>query len=102
MFACRYGAESAAIKLLKRNDIQVNLQNNDGSTALMHACQHGAEPAVMNLLERKDIQVNLRNSNGWTALMFACVGKHENIVKILLHDMISNSIYSEMPEKRRS
>jgi ankyrin repeat protein len=68
----------------------------------MCACRYGAESAAIKLLERNDIQVNLQHQVGWTALMFACVGKHENIVKILLHDMISKSIYSEMPEKRRS
>jgi ankyrin repeat protein len=71
MLACENGRDSAAMKLLERDDIQVNLQNVNGYTALMLACRYRQDSATIKLLEREDTRVNLTNT-GETALIFAC------------------------------
>ncbi|KAI5782806.1 hypothetical protein FPQ18DRAFT_267273, partial [Pyronema domesticum] len=51
MFACRDGMDTVAIRLLERDDIQVNLQNKDGWSALMLACRYGMASAAIKLWE---------------------------------------------------
>lgn len=46
--------------LLERDDIQVNLQNNEGETALMIACRNRKDLAAIKLLARDDIEMNLQ------------------------------------------
>jgi ankyrin repeat protein len=85
MDACQHGQDAAVIKLLERDDIQVNLQDKYGWTALMSACFGEHENIVKILVQRRDIRVNLQELgiNGETALMYACKKGHEGIVKLL-------------------
>ena len=63
------------IDIFFKNDIDVNLQNKNGSTALMLASKFSntdsTEKTVKMLLKNKDINVNLQNNDGNTALMLA-------------------------------
>ncbi|KAI5799347.1 ankyrin repeat-containing domain protein [Pyronema domesticum] len=117
MFACCHRRDAAAIKLLERDDIQVNLQRpDDGWTALMFACRyetnvaammiachHGMNAAAMKLLERDGIHVNLQQKDGWTALMFVCSHGMDGAARWRRYwnGTISRSTYRTTRERRR-
>jgi ankyrin repeat protein len=96
LFSCRYSKKLSSDKivemLLEHPKIDVNLQNNNGWTALMVASRtsntDSTEETVKMLLEHSKIDVNLQNKNGWTALMIASrtsnTNSTENTVKMLL------------------
>ena len=65
------GKERAAIvcQLLEHKEIDVNVKNRRGDTALMLASKAGHENIVNQLLEHKEIDVNAQNNKGTTALM---------------------------------
>lgn len=60
--------------------IDVNLQDENGTTALMFAVMNGDGEMVKLLLEVPEIDINKQDSDGNTALFFA----DENMVKLLL------------------
>lgn len=71
--------------------IDVNIQNEDGFTALMYASWNAHVDIVKLLLQVPGINVNAQNKFGYTALMYASSdgnrnisAAHENIVKLLL------------------
>lgn len=71
------------IKLLIKI-IDIDAQDDEGVTALMHASYLGHIELVTFLLNTGQTQLNLRNNQGRTALIFAvCFGKSE-IFKLLL------------------
>jgi serine/threonine-protein phosphatase 6 regulatory ankyrin repeat subunit B len=70
-------------ELLKRSDIDVNIQNKDGYTALNMASANGRLDKVKELLNQ-GIDVNIQDSDGWTALIWASFKGHLDIVKELL------------------
>ena len=65
--ACYNCVESAKL-LLERDDINVNIRDRDGWTALHYACYEESLEVVELLLERDDINPNLQNNSGKTAL----------------------------------
>ena len=68
------------VQLLLERGAQVDLQDNDGLTALIWANVRGHTEIVNVLLER-GAQVDLQNNVGWTALMMA---SGTEIVEVLL------------------
>jgi ankyrin repeat protein len=75
--------------LLERPEINVNLQNNNGETALILAAAKRDRDArntsiVEILVERPEINVNLQNNNGETALSLAAANKQTEILNTLL------------------
>ncbi|CAI9744081.1 E3 ubiquitin-protein ligase MIB2-like isoform X14 [Octopus vulgaris] len=68
----------------ENNNLQVNLQNNEGWTALHLPCLYRQTNIVELLLQQNGIDVNAVTENGWTALHFACQGGQTNIVELLL------------------
>ena len=71
-------------QLLEVKDIDVNVQDQDGNTALMVAAEDGQLNVVEMLLEEKGINVNLQNQDGNTALLLAAENGQLNVVKMLL------------------
>jgi ankyrin repeat protein len=69
--------------LLNQKGIDVNKQDNSGSTALCRVA-FGCVEAAKLLLDREDIDINLPNRNGRTPLIWACLGECPNIVDLLL------------------
>jgi ankyrin repeat protein len=69
--------------LLNYPNIDVNIQNEHGVTALMMAVSNSygfsTEETVKMLLKHPNIDVNIQDENGWTALMYAI--KYSNINK---------------------
>lgn len=91
----------------KHKDIDVNLQNGDGNTALMLTMDNGYIKIVEILLQITNIDVNLKNSDGNTAIMIASNRGYIEIVEIMskhkdidvnLQNIIENVI--SMNEKR--
>ena len=68
--------------MLLAKEADVNLQTNNGYTALMLAAQNGLGQ-IVQLLLAKDANVNLQNKYGDTALTFAVQGKKQDIVQML-------------------
>ena len=82
MIVTSVNGHSEVVKQLHQYGAQVDLQNNNGSTALMGACQNG-HSEVVKLLHQYGAQVDLQNNNGSTALMGACQNGHSEVVKLL-------------------
>ena len=58
---------------LLKHRAEINMQDNDGWSALMRVCQHFADfSRTINCLLHNGARVNLQNSEGKTALMIAC------------------------------
>ncbi len=69
--------------LLRVKDIDVNLKNHYGNTALHAAVDTNNVEAVSLLLERKDIDVNLQNNDGESALNCAVYRGRQEIIALL-------------------
>lgn len=83
--------DTVPIKILLDYGININMQDSDGMTILMHALRLSnwnninSTERIKILLDYK-INVNLQDNNGWNALMYACeylCGNCE-IIKLLL------------------
>lgn len=57
-----FGRESNVIRLLKRPDVNINVQNNRGETALILAVASGYRHAVKHLLDTPCVKINLKDS----------------------------------------
>lgn len=64
------------------NDMDVNLMNSYGETALMAAARYGYEDMVRTLLDA-GAQAKLKNSDGKTARKLAKKSKHKSVAKML-------------------
>jgi ankyrin repeat protein len=58
-------------------NIDINIKDNDNTTALMTACVRGHKDIVNELNMVADIDLNAKNIDGHTALMFAYNGKNQ-------------------------
>jgi ankyrin repeat protein len=72
--------------LLECPNIDINLQDTNGNSALMFACNKESNiDMVKLLLEYPNIDVNLQSKNGLSALMIASNKEsNSNVVKLLL------------------
>jgi ankyrin repeat protein len=70
------------IRLLLGAGADVNVQSNDGSTALMPASMYN-HPEVVRLLLGARANVNVQSNNGWTALALASHFGHVDVVRLL-------------------
>ncbi len=72
-------------RLLAYLGIQINIQDNNGETALCWAAIRGFSNIVkFFLLRHRDIQVNKPNNRGATPLMLAAYEGHFDMIKLLL------------------
>ena len=83
MFEDFFGGHHQVVELLLSKDPDINIQNNDGWTALMSASRYGHHQ-VVELLLSKDPDINIQNNDGVTALMSACRYGHHQVVELLL------------------
>ena len=69
------------IELMSEFEVDVNLRDSDGYTALLGACSCSQTEVALELLKVYGIDVNLRDSDGYTALMMAC---SNGLIKVAL------------------
>jgi ankyrin repeat protein len=74
-------------------DLDSDAVEEQGVTPLMEAARWGRVDAV-RLLTESGANVNVTTGDGWTALHAACVGKHCNIIELLLSHNANPHIYS--------
>ncbi len=82
MDAALNGNQQAVSKAIN-NQIDINIVNTDGNTALMLAAFNGHDEIIEILLKAK-ADVNKRNPDGRTALMFASTINKPSAVELLL------------------
>lgn len=94
-------------KILLECGAEVNLRDNDGSTALMCAAEHGHSKVIALLLAHPDCDPLIEDNEGSTALKIALVNGH-NDIGILLYagtrtsSCISTSLYSSLNQLSNS
>ena len=71
--------------LLNQEDIQVNIQNNTGSTPLYLASLSIFTGILNHLLEHRDITINVPTYEGNTPLSAAASGNHSAALQALLN-----------------
>ncbi len=72
--------------LLSIPEIQVNLRDSDGWTALHHAYCLGQWAIVRELLQHPAVDVSIRSNAGFSVLFYACTfHKSEVVVELLGH-----------------
>ncbi|KAG2004358.1 ankyrin repeat domain-containing protein 50 [Coprinopsis cinerea AmutBmut pab1-1] len=76
--------EDSVDLLLRCENIDVNVKNIHGETALMWASYQGHSIVVERLLGSKGIEVNSRDGRGRSAMMHAARCGNEEVVKLLL------------------
>jgi ankyrin repeat protein len=71
------------LDILLKNDMDVNIQDIWGKTALIYASFYGRLEVVKYLVEDGKADVNIKTNTGWTALMLASKFGRLDIVKYL-------------------
>ncbi|HIO71330.1 MAG TPA: hypothetical protein EYG60_05295, partial [Campylobacterales bacterium] len=74
---------SQTVKRILEIDDYVNIQNNEGVTALIIASAFG-QKKIVQFLVGNGADVNHKNKEGWTALMIASQNGHKEIVQLLI------------------
>jgi len=85
MEACRMGRDGVFDYLMssnKGNDLNLNLQNAQGNSALILACKKGNVNMLERLLGKSD--VTIVDEIGMSALMLSCINGQQDIVNLLL------------------
>ena len=73
------------VKLLLKENVDVNVQDEEGVTALMIASENG-HTQVVDLLLKANVDVNVQDEEGVTALMIASENGHTQVVEVLLKE----------------
>ena len=73
------------VQTLLANQANIDMQDNNGNTALIHAAMHGHDNVVQTLLTNR-ANINAQDNNGNTALIHAAMSEYDNVVKTLLHN----------------
>jgi ankyrin repeat protein len=85
ILACNVGKSIEIVKLLLDTpEIDVNVQNKNGKTALMLAANNKETEVVKLLLKAPGMDVNIQDKDGDTVLMYSAMYGCESIVKLLL------------------
>lgn len=82
MLAASHGRVEIS-KLLLECGAEINLQDNDGSTALMCAAEHGHSEVTSLLLSHSDCDPLIEDNEGSTAFKIALINGHNDIGVLL-------------------
>lgn len=82
MLAASHG-RLETVKLLLDAGAEPNVQDNDGSTAIMCAAEHGYIEIVRALLAHPDTEVSLADNDGSTALTIAMEAGHKDTALLI-------------------
>ncbi|XP_070538358.1 serine/arginine repetitive matrix protein 2-like [Ptychodera flava] len=84
------GRDDVIELLVKQEDLDPNVGDENGNTALIHAIKHGNSAAVEELLTSPELEgyidVEQANSHGNTPLLVAAKLRHRDSCKILVED----------------
>lgn len=72
-------------KYILDNQDTIDMQNNEGWSALMMTCGNWCDPEIVKMLINAGADLNLTNSFGYTALMFASHYNTPEIVSLLIN-----------------
>ena len=75
-----------AHQLIARKDVDINIQDHQGHTALHHSVWCNQPDIMERLLQRKGLDVNLKDLCGRTALHVAAACGNAKLVKLLVAD----------------
>lgn len=84
LFIASQNGRAKCVKLLLKWGCGVNVDNDEGNTALMYAAYAGHEAIAEILLKQKAINVNQQDCHGRAALHYASKQGNANIVQQLL------------------
>ena len=76
-----FGDDDIVEKILEKN-IDVNIQDDVGNTALILASMEG-HTKVVALLLQSDADKSIVNKHGYDALFYARQGNHRNVIRLL-------------------
>ena len=71
------------VRLLVEAGADVNIRDEDGSTALMCSAEHGHAHIVKYLLQNPETDVLAKDNDGLTALAVAMEAGHRDLVSVL-------------------
>ena len=74
-----------AVEVLLKKDLDINIEDENGETALMLASQNGHHQ-IVELLLKEHANINQQNENEWTALMIASHNGHHQVVELLFKE----------------
>ena len=72
--------------LLRRSDLEINLQNSHGQTALHTAARFNIPEAANDILQRSDVDLNLRSRLGSSPAMVAAKYSSNETLNVLIND----------------
>ena len=81
--AIKQSSIESLVKILDKIS-DINYQDSDGRTLLMHVLSNGFFPAVDILLSNPDIDIDILDHTGRNALIYACAMPHMDYVKKIL------------------
>jgi hypothetical protein len=71
-------------KLLEAPNVNVNIRDRKGKSALHYSAKMGHEAVVIKLLEAPNVNVNIQDESGWTALHYSAHSSHQAIFNKIL------------------
>ncbi|XP_063673929.1 uncharacterized protein LOC134811121 [Bolinopsis microptera] len=80
------GSVELVLFLLKIDEVDVNVNDNSGETALMHATKVGKTNVIKALIADDRVEVNYCDKAGRTALMHATKAGKTDVIKALIAD----------------
>ncbi|MDD5457222.1 MAG: ankyrin repeat domain-containing protein, partial [Candidatus Margulisbacteria bacterium] len=89
MYTAKKGLPLTMNELLKyKNNLEINLKNNRGDTALIQAIcnlkEHSEFKVIQTMLDLEGIDINAKNEDDYTALIWACYYQHKDVIHKLL------------------
>ena len=81
---CASGKPADIWTTLKRNNIDPNIKNSQGTTAIMFAAEKNSDISAVWYLYKAGADVNAKDSSGKTPLMYAASANNPDVVKILI------------------
>jgi ankyrin repeat protein len=89
--------DNLAVQLFLQAGMDVNAQDKEGSTALMHAVA-GHHMDIVKILLANGVDVNAKDAVGGTALMRAAIKGHTDILRVLLAAGANGNLQNESGE----
>ena len=86
LFVFRYNQKNVWRFLLGRSELEINLQNEHGQTALHTAARFNIPEAAVDILRRSDVDTNLQSILGSSPAMVAAKYASKETLSVLVSD----------------